>query len=330
MQPTPTLRAARHGEEPSGATTAALVPRAPLELPGWVEFNEWRTGLAVRRFTSGTTGGIEARAVMYLDRRGRIRLPPNNPYMPVVFHSARRRPSGRTEEWHRAVAPLVDEMKRRGLANRIVLPPDVEDVRPWRWRGFLVDVGYTYCLDLPLDPAFVDRGQRQGCDRAVRSGMVVDRLTDASIVMDCLRDTQERKGFTLGLCPGDLQAAQDLLGTDNLRMYACFDPAGVACSAVVVIHAPGARAVGWLAGTRSQALPSGSGHLVWHHVFEDLAVVGAPGIDLCGANIVSTGTFKARWGARLVPSYDVRTYSLRAAARLLADWRSSRREPAHG
>lgn len=296
----------------------------PLELPGWIEYASRSSGLRARPF-SASNGGPEVRAVLYLDRRGRIQLPANHPYVPVVFRSERQRPGARTAEWLRAAVPLVEEMRRRGLGNLVILPPDVDDVRPWQWRGFMAGVRYTYCLDFPFDPALMERGHRQNHDRAARRGMTAERTEAVGPVAECLAGSQARKGFSLGIGARELAEMRDLLDEDGLRMYACFDQAGQAAASCVVLHAPGARAIAWLAGTGPAGATSGAGHLLWPFVFSDLEAAGATGIDLCGANIEPIADFKSRWGARLVPTYTVRTYSLRAGARFLADWIGSRR-----
>jgi hypothetical protein len=301
------------------------VTLTPLELPGWLEFNTWRTGLEAHRFSAAPDGGPEIRAVFYHDRRGRLKLPPTNPYIPIVFRSGRQRPSGRTAEWLRAAAPLVDEMRRRGITNQHCLPPDVEDVRPWRWGGFLVGVRYTYCLDFPFDPTLVDRSVSRNRNKAARLGMTVERVTDVEPVIECLAETEARKGFALGIGFRELSLAQSLLGPDSLRIYVCFDPLGRAAACEVVLHSPGARAAGWLAGTKTKDLGSGAGYLLRPFVFDDLASAGATGLDLCGANIEPVAAFKSQWGPHLVPTYTVRTYSARAAARFLTDWLDSGR-----
>jgi hypothetical protein len=303
----------------------------PLELPGWVEFNVWRTGLKAHRFAfASTPDGPEIRAVLYLDRRGRVRVPLNNPFLPIAFESARRSSSGRTADWLKVSAPLVEEMRRRGVVNATSLPPDVEDVRPWGWRGFRVGVGYTYLLDFPFDPALADRGARRNCEKAARLGMTVERIRDADPVVECLTETESRKGFSHLLGPRELRAADSLLGPDSLRMYACFDRGGQAASSCIVIHAPGTRAVAWLAGTKTTFLPSGAGHLLWRYVFDDLSAAGATNLDFCGANIGPIADFKSRWNPVLTPTYNVRTYSVRAGARFLAEWLKSKRPPATG
>jgi hypothetical protein len=298
---------------------------SPLELAGWLEFNAWRTGLAPHPFSLAVTpDGPEVRAVMYLDRRGRVKLPRGNPYLPVSFRSARQRPSGRTAEWHEVAASLVDEMRRRGSGNQLYLSPDVQDVRPWLWRGFFVSVRYTYYLDFPFDDTVMDREKRRARDKAVGLGMSVERVTSVEPVIACLAETEARQGFTQGLGPRELHEARRLLGDDSLRMYVCFDRAGHPASTEVILHSAGARAIAWAAGTKSARLRDGAGHLVLLAAFDDLLADGAIGIDLCGANMPSVAKFKSHWGARLVTNFGVRTYSLRTGARILAEWLASR------
>ncbi len=296
----------------------------PLELPGWLEFNSWRTKLKPHRFSlAPTPGGPEVRAVLYLDRGGRVRLPRGNPYLPVFFRSPRQRPSGRTSDWHTLAAPLVDEMRQRGSANQLYLSPDVDDVRPWQWRGFFVSVRYTYYLDLPVEPAASDRLTRRMYERALGSGMAVERVTDLSAVVECLAETEARQGFDHGLGSRELSEARGLLGDESLRMYVCFDRLGRPASALVMLHAPGTRAVAWIAGTKSAQLRDGASTMAWRFSFDDLHAAGATGIDLCGANMASVAAFKSHLGARLIPNYGVRTYSARTAARFLSDWRET-------
>jgi hypothetical protein len=296
----------------------------PLELPGWLEFSSWRTGLTPEPFGfASTPEGPEIRAVLYHDRRGRVRMPRGNPYLPVVFRSARQHPSGRTADWHRVSQPLVDEMRRRGSANQLYLSPDVDDVRPWQWRGFFVSVRYTYFLDAPL--AAGDREVRRMTDKAAKLGITVERVTDPRPVLECLSESESRQGFAHGLGVRELAEARRLVGDDGFRMYASFDREGRPASAMVLLHSAGARAIGWAGGTKSDRLRDGASHAVWRTSFEDVVADGATGIDLCGANMPSVAAFKSNWGARLVTNYGVRTYSVRTGARIVADWLDARR-----
>ena len=308
-----------------GAAESMSSTLSPLELPGWLEFNAWRHGLKPLTITRALSpNGPEIRAVLYLDKRGRVKLPRGNPYLPVSYSSVRRQPSARTADWHQLAAPLVDEMRRRGSANQIYLSPDVEDVRPWQWCGFQVVVRYTYYIDFPFSEADVDRQTRRSLDRGASLGLTVDRVTDVGPVIECLADTEQRRGFAYGLGTRELAEAVRLVGYESLRMYVCSDRAGNPASALVVIHSPGARALQWLAGTKAVHLRDGASHLAWRASLVDLAAAGATGIDLCGANMASVAAFKSHWGARLVSNYGVRTYSLRTGARFVADWLAAR------
>lgn len=294
----------------------------PLELPGWVEFNTWRTGLKDHRF-SFVNGSAEVRGVFYLDRRGRLKLPPTNPYLPVVFQSQRRRPSARTAQWLDVSAPLIEEMARRGFANQVRLAPEVNDVRPWTWRNFIIRVFYTYCLDFPFDPSSFDPDARRLADRAGRMGMTVAIVADVEPVMECLNATEQRKGFSYGLDARRMRVAQTLLGPDGLRLYVCFDRQGRPAATAVFLHSPGFPAIEWMAGTKATRLNDGASNLLYRFCLEDLAAAGASGVDFVGANIEKVAMFKSQWAGRLLPTYSVRTYSVRAGARFLADWRAS-------
>lgn len=299
------------------------MPPSPIELPGWVEFNAWRAGLTPREYTA-EDGGAELRAILYLDRRGRIHLPDLARYVPVTFVTQRRRASGQTAEWLRAAAPLAEEMRRRAVPRQVHLPPEVDDVRPWQWRGFVVGVDYTYVLDLPTDPERIGHGHKSNLNKAIRLGMTVERVDEPGPVVACLGESASRVGYELEIHERELAAAARMIGDDAFRMYVCRDAAGAPASSAVVVHVPGSVAFAWLTGTSSARLADGAGHRLWQFVFEDLAAAGATGVDLGGPNSPAIAAFKARWGARLLPMYGVRTYSVRAFARFLADWRSAR------
>ena len=305
------------------------IPLTPVELPGWVEFHAWRTGLKPDRFST-SDGSSQVRAVLYLDQHGRVRLPHLARYIPVVFETQRQRPSGRTAEWLRVAAPLVEEMKRRKVPNLIYLPPAIDDVRPWQWRGFLVGVDYTYLLDFPLDTALIDRNHRSSCEKATRLGMTVERVSDADPVIECLEESASRVGYSLEIRHRELRKAQSLLGSDSLRTYVCYDREGRPASSCVVVHLPDNRAFGWLAGTKTARLGDGANHLLWRTAFDDLAAAGATGVDFGGPSSPSIASFKSRWGSRLLPMYSIRSYSVRAGARLLANWLGPRRESRNG
>lgn len=230
--------------------------------------------------------------------------------------SARRQ----TVDWLGATGPLGEGMKRRGVPNLIYLPPEVEDVRPWLRRGFLVSTAYAYHLDLPFDPAMMERSQRQNGDRASRLGTTVDRVNRVDPVVESLTETAQRVRFSKVIGHRDLRWACDVLGEGSLTLCVCFDSTGGAASSAVALHVPGARAIGWLFGTKTDHLAQGAGQLLWRWVFGDLAIGGATAADFGGPNCLGIVTFKSRWGSKRATISGVRSYTLRAGARFLAEW----------
>jgi hypothetical protein len=301
------------------------VTNGPLETPGWIEFNTWRTGLTAHRYVDHGNSGDRLEAQLYLDRRGRVAMPPNNPYLAVRFETGRTTPASRTAAWLRASKGLLDELNERGLANQIHLPPGITDVRPFTWDGYRTSVRYTYILDLPVDEGLLSRGTRKAIRRSEAAGYTVERTEDLDAVLACLVHAEQRQGFSHGLGRRELDAAARLMGPDGMRMYVAFDAHGVPASAVVNLHAPGSRAIGWLSGTAPTALRDGPGLAVLRHEFADLAAAGATSVDLYGANIESIAEFKSHWGPELVPTYSLREYSMRSTARFILDWRNARR-----
>jgi hypothetical protein len=302
-----------------------VVIPSPLETPGWIEFNTWRTGLTAHHVTAGGAGGDNRlNALLYVDRRGRVVMPPNNPYLPIRFETDRANPASRTAAWIRASRILLDEMNERGVVNQIHWPPGITDMRPFAWDGYLVGVRYTYVLDLPLDERRVSRNTRSLLHRIESSGVTVERTDDIDAVMSCLEQSEMRRSFAHGLGRRELEAAARIMGPDTMRMQVAFDRSGRPASALVNLHVPGGRAIGWLFGNSPTALRDKTGIAILRHEFSDLAAAGATSVDLCGANIESVATFKSHWGAELVPTFDVRDYSLRATGRYALDWRDAR------
>src|SRR6266508_3266658 len=107
----------------------------PLALEGWLQYNRAKWGLQPRLvgFPADGSEGPVIEAVLYLDAKGRVRLPKTNPYLPVAFAAtsatAPRRVSRQRLD---AAESLAAEMRRLGLGNTIILPPEISDVRPWQ------------------------------------------------------------------------------------------------------------------------------------------------------------------------------------------------------
>ncbi len=204
-----------------------------LASDGWLEFNARKWGLAPVKlaFSSGQGELPKIEAVVYTDRKGRIRMPKLSPYLPVVFESTPTESVSRLErQWIAVCNLMVDEFRARGVSNSVSFTPCMKDGRPWKWAGFEIHPQYTYYINLPYDYGLAEKKVRNRIRSCSDRGYTCERTNDMLVVIDCLHDTARRKHFQSRLVAEDLVRAQRLLG-DALRVYVCFSPAGEACSA---------------------------------------------------------------------------------------------------
>jgi hypothetical protein len=304
---------------------------SPLALDGWLQFNESKWGLQPLkvRCAEGDKDLPALEAVLYIDKRGRARMPPRNPYLPMVFLPTPTESIPRlTRQWSSVSKLMANEFRRRGLLGTVSFPPEIVDVREWQWQHFTVGVRYTFYLDLPYQIEQAARDVRRRVAKASRNRFFCQRVSALDDVYQCMKDTEQRQEFEHGLTPADLELGRELLGEERFRAYVCYAPGGEAASSVVVLHQPGSRAIPWVGGTKTAYLTSGAPQLIIPFLLEDLESAGASGFDYVGANISSIASSKANWGGRLVPYYTVETPNLRGLVKQLrAGLRFRKRKP---
>lgn len=305
-----------------------------ITLDGWLEFNRRKWGLTPVKLSlsEGVSDRPAISLVVYTDRRGRIKTPKINPYMPVAFLPTDTQSVPRLErQWLTVSELVVKEFRRRGVVNAVSFPPSIVDVRPWQWSNFQVSVGYSFYIELPYDEQAADKRVRTKVRKAAKLGYTCELTSQMSDVIECLQDTAERQEFDYRLSVEDLETCQRLLGSDILRGYVCYAPNGDPASARLALSYPGASAVGWVSGTKRDYLNDGCAQLLMAFGLEDLQNAGACGFDWAGANIPSVAAAKATWGGQLVPYYTIRQPNARALAHHMIDYwrfaRGSRKSP---
>jgi len=295
----------------------------PLFLEGWQEFNQIKWGLRPIRLTltSGDSLLPLVDVVYMVNRRGQIRQPPLNPYLALSFQSTPTSlPSRLSRQWLDMGEKVALDMIQRGCASRVSLPPEIQDIRPWQWLGFEGVVRYTYHIDLPFDLHQADSTIRQKIGKASKAGYRCERVSNMDHVIDCLRQTEERQGFTHQLTTEDLITAGSLMGDEHFRAYVCYSPGGKPVSARVVLFGPGARTIDWVAGTASEHLQTGATQLLIKMVMDDVHLAGAIGFDFAGANLPTVSQAKANWGGQLVSFFSIAPFGLLTLARDARSW----------
>lgn len=276
----------------------------------WLDVCDEEWSVTPKRVEFADGNGPRAEALYYLDSSGRISKPPFSPgpYLPLAFYPTPTESRPRLDRQWLAVGQLLaEDMRERGLAGRIALPPEITDVRPWQWAGFQVEVLYTYCVDLPYDDSSMRSTIRRATAKAMRAGFTCARTSNLSAVHECLVETEQRQGFDQGVSLDDLKQAQRALGSDAFRTYACYSADGEVVAATIELHEAGGRAVGWIAGTKSAYVCRGVSQLLNAFILEDLAEAGATAYDFAGANLPSVAASKAQWGGYLVPFYGIQS-----------------------
>lgn len=296
-----------------------------LETDEWLRWNERTWGLRPVRvsYTRAEGGGPRLDGVLYLDKRGAVRTPPLNPYMPFVFHPTEtKRTNHLTSQWLSVTSALADDLLERGLVGSIALPPGLLDARAFQWAGFDVQIRYTMVAKLPVLLSTVDGAVRKRIRKAKELGYIAGRSTDWSAIAECLTSTESEKRFAHHLTLAALEYGAEHLGWEQFRGYEIRNPVGKLVSGGVRLVARNGLALDWVQGAYRGDLQNGVNQLMYAYVLDDLLGAGATEFDYGGANIPEVARAKAAWGIPLTPYVLVSSRDLRYALR---EMRSVRR-----
>lgn len=295
----------------------------PLAIDGWLEYNQRKWGLKPLKVTYSAEGkAIPAiDAVLYLNRRGQIRMPPLTPFLPVQI---RNTPTGvknhQYRQWITCAKLMAADWRKRGVPRLVGLPPEITDARPLQWAGFNVSVRYTFYLNFPFDMAQANSAARRNVLRAGETGYCCERTDSLDEAYACFEESVKRQRFMQLFTRGDIDVMHQLVGAENFRMYICYAPDGSPACARTMLHSLGHHAIDLLTGTRNEHMPAGATQLLLYHIIKDLQHAGATGIDFEGANIEGVASSKMKWGAELKPFFLIELPSLRGVCRYLNDW----------
>jgi hypothetical protein len=224
-----------------------------------------------------------------------------------------------------AMSELAEWCERNAAYSRIVLPPEVADIRPFVWRGWRTEVRYTYRVNLLEHTRSLYRTSlRRNLETAQAAGLRSVVLTGAGAVLglqQTVRATFRRQNETLPL--GETPWSQYL---ESLTRLATVEILGVLHGEVMVATVavgydqvnPGdtapARSCAYelIAGTTNEGATLGASAFAMSSALE-LASQRAVEFDFAGANIPTIAHYKHGFGGRLVPYFGVEWARTRTA-----------------
>jgi len=293
-----------------------------LGTKAWQTFTQryWNVEPIELHYAPRGDDGPSLDVVSYLDRKGRLVLPPYQPHVPIHFKlSGDPTPYRVGRQWLEAAQLMVDDMTARGIHGEVTLSPEIVDPRPWLWSWYRVTPRFTYIVDFPFDLSGVDRSVRQHANKAIRRGYTCRQTENLNDAIHCLNGSEHRKGFNYGITLDGLEMAIALLGRDAFRVYVCYSPDGEPAAAKIILHREGGPACDWVAGTTDKHLHSGATHQLVAFAIEDAERSGATCYNFCGADMASLTQFKLGWAGRLVTQYSIFAYEFRPMKHLLGN-----------
>lgn len=278
--------------------------RSAYFLDEWISFNEKTWGVRAEKVCYGENGKDLPRleGILYLNKKGKVVLPPTNAYLPFQFLSTNTIKNCQTySQWMQVSELLAEDIKKRGYSGTIAFPPGFIDGRAFQWLGINISTGYTFVGELPVDENSVDTSVRKNIRKAEKAGYTVQRSHNWEDILFCINKTESVKGFDLALKVQDLEESYRLLGDKYLFAHVVYSADGNPVSGQVKIAMPDGICIDWLAGTDRNHINNGVNQLAYMKAITDIAETGTPYFDYCGANIKSVAKAKSMWSFQLTP-----------------------------
>lgn len=288
----------------------------------WAQFNteKWKCETRHVKYCAPNSPAY-VEGLFFLNKRGKLYLPPLNPYHPLIFHpTPTDKPYKLDSQWHEVAKIMIPDMlKLRGPAS-FVFPPEFRDIRPFLWSGFKANIKYTYYVDFPFTLEQASTEIRSRIKKADAKGYRTVLSHNMADVYECMQGTESRQGFSHHMNLEDLKLAQNILGEQVLRSYVCYSKEGEPVSTDVVVALNEKRAIGWISSCKTEHLSHGIAQQSHYFCMQDLFLNGYEGLDFAGANLPSVAKAKSHWGTEITPYYLIRTPGYREVLRAGRDW----------
>lgn len=237
------------------------------------------------------------------------------PHMgPVLMPTSpkRRKIERVNRDFTREIVDALDVTSRFTLF-RMVGGPEYRDPRPFAWAEQRVDTRFTYVLDVPGDPDDLLGRFSADLRREIRKGDELDLRTSvegAAAAEQVARDVVSRYYEQGETAPFTVEYVRDLVEAlgPRARTYVARDADDAYVGGIIVLYSND-RANFWQGGvSRNHDGVSVNSLLHWR-IIQDIAdgspIESVTAYDLVGANTERLSSYKAKFGAELVPYYVV-------------------------
>jgi len=188
----------------------------------------------------------------------------------------------------------------------ISLSPQIQDIRPFIWRGFDTQVQYTYTIDvtLPLESIWdaFNRSVRNRVRSAEKHHIVLQETTDTTTFLSIMQDRYRQQGLNFPIF--GLDYLNDILTQfpQNLKMFFIYDNDAVINLGTYFDY--NSRKLLWIGGVSiDKTIPSNE-FLIWELIKKSKAE-GIKILDFGGADTERLCFFKSKFNPSLESSFSI-------------------------
>ena len=238
--------------------------------------------------------------------------PALTPYGGLLFAPPSASRAAQEEGKRTAVAgQLIERLERDFHYVLMRHPPMLQDVRPFGWAGWSVEVRYTYVVSMQdMEGAWrnCEHSIRKQINKAEKRGIRVAVSEDIGSFLGLQDRSFARQKIAPPIARDRMQAFYEYLRTRDLcRLYVAEDPSGRPLSARIVV--PGFDTVyDWVAGADPDYYSTGATPLLVWTIMKEMSKTHSY-FDFSGANLPSVAKFKRGFGGKLVSYYTTEKYS---------------------
>lgn len=289
-----------------------MINMDPLFEEGWIKFNEHKWGVKASVIELSPTNIWNLKTVIYLNKHGKIVLPPRNPYLPIYFECEAQNLPKVNARKREAFSALADIYDKKGVHGTVTFSPNIMDMRSFTWKNFIVTPIYTYHIDIETFSENARNSVINKAKKAIMNGYHCEISKDYAAIEKCLSFAENRKSFKHRTTKEDLAYLANTLGDENFICFLAKDKDGNPVGTWIrLFEKNGGIVHAWSASVENNALRDGVNSLLGQVAFEYFEQVKCRIFDFGGANLPSVASMKENWGGELVTYYTIRERNFR-------------------